>query len=248
MQRPQLQSGLDPIFPPARPDAGTITDISGDTANERAYASIKRAVLAGRFKPGENLTLRSLAKNFAVGDMAVREAVKRLVSEGAFEALPNRSARVPLPKMREIQQILDLRVLLESRAAYLAAQNITLHQIEHLRTMHLAMKAATALGDIHRYEQVSLEFHFEIYRIADNKVLATLIEALWLRMAPVTARTIALMTAKPNDFDRLGSCHHETLLAAFQNRDAEGARTAMQRDLLALSEIDGYWEAIEGAL
>ena len=119
----------------------------GDTDNARAYAALKQAVLAGAFKPGEILTLRALTKRLGFGDTPVREAVKRLISEGAFEGLPNRSARVPLLDRREIQQILDLRILLESTAAALAAQNITLHQIEQLRSMHQAMGAAVAVDD-----------------------------------------------------------------------------------------------------
>jgi len=68
----------------------------GETDNARAYQSLKQAVLSGGFKPGEVVTLRALATRLAIGDTPVREAVKRLISEGAFEGLPNRSARVPL--------------------------------------------------------------------------------------------------------------------------------------------------------
>src|SRR5258708_29933955 len=121
--------------------------LGAETDNARAYTSLKQAVLSGGFKPGEVVTLRALAKRLAVGDTPVREAVKRLISEGAFEGLPNRSARVPLLDRREIQQILDLRILLESNAAALAAQNITLHQIGQLREMHKAMGTAVVVDD-----------------------------------------------------------------------------------------------------
>ena len=147
---------------------------TGETDNARAYLSLKQMVLAGGFKPGEVVTLRALADRLAIGDTPVREAIKRLISEGAFEALPNRSARVPVMNRREIQQILDLRILLESNAAALAAQNITLHQIEQLRRLHKQMGAAVAADDSQTYGELNMAFHFEIYRIADNKTLATL--------------------------------------------------------------------------
>ena len=217
----------------------------GETDNARAYASLKQAVLAGAFKPGEILTLRALAKRLVFGDTPVREAVKRLISEGAFEGLPNRSARVPLLDRREIQQILDLRILLESNAAALAAQNITLHQIEQLRSLHKAMGSAVAVDDSQEYGELNRAFHFEIYRIADNKTLATLIEALWLRMAPFVSRTRSLITSDPAQAWYVACGQHEALLAALQSRDAEAARAAMREDLSALSRIDGYWEGIE---
>lgn len=217
----------------------------GETDNTRAYSSLKQAVLSGGFKPGEVVTLRALAHRLAIGDTPVREAVKRLISEGAFEGLPNRSARVALLDRREIQQILDLRIMLESNAAALAAQNITLHQIEQLRSFHKGMGAAVAADDSHAYGNLNMAFHFEIYRIADNRTLATLIEALWLRMAPFVSRTRSLITSDVDHARELACGNHERILAAMQARDAEAARSAMREDLSALSRVEGYWEGIE---
>jgi DNA-binding GntR family transcriptional regulator len=217
----------------------------GETDNERAYGALKKLVLAGGFKPGEVVTLRSIATRLEIGDTPVREAVKRLISEGAFEALPNRSARVPTRNRREIQQILDLRITLESNAAALAAQNITLHQIEQLRAAHKAMGAAVAGNDSQAYGELNMAFHFEIYRIADNRTLATLIEALWLRMAPFVSRTRALLEGDAAQAWYLACGQHEALLLAMQTRDAEAARAAMRADLSTLSKIDGYWEGVE---
>lgn len=219
---------------------------SGETDNARAYDALKRAVLAGGFSPGEVVTLRSLAQRLDIGDTPVREAIKRLISEGAFEALPNRSARVPALDRREVHQILDLRIELEGRAAALAAHNITLHQIEKLRAAHEAMGQAVAADDAERYGELNLAFHFEIYRIADNRTLATLIEALWLRMAPLVARTRTLLTHLRERAPEVACGHHGSLLIAFQMRDADGARVAMRDDLSALTKIEGYWELIEG--
>ena len=219
--------------------------VVGETDNSRAYLALKQAVLSGAFKPGEVVTLRALATRLAIGDTPVREAVKRLISEGAFEGLPNRSARVPLLDRREIQQILDLRIMLESNAAALAAQNITLHQIEQLRAFHKAMGAAVAADDSNSYGKFNMAFHFEIYRVADNKTLATLIEALWLRMAPFVSRTRSLITSDVDHARQLACGNHEALLTAMQTRDAEAARCAMTEDLSALSRIEGYWEGIE---
>ena len=218
---------------------------SSETDNSRAYSTLKQAVLAGTFKPGEIVTLRSLSKLLVIGDTPVREAIKRLISEGAFEALPNRSARVPLLDRREIQQILDLRILLESNAAALAAQNITLHQIERLRGMHESMGAAVSADDSQAYGELNRAFHFEIYRIADHRMLAHLIEALWLRMAPFVSRTRSLITRDPVEAWRVACGHHEALLVALQSRDAEAARAAMRADLSVLPKIDGYWAGVE---
>jgi len=216
-----------------------------ETDNARAYHALKRTVLAGGFRPGEVVTLRSLAERLAFGDTPVREAIKRLISEGAFEALPNRSARVPVLDRREVQQILELRVELEGRAAALAARNISLAQIEQLQGLHQAMERALAADDADRYGELNMAFHFEMYRIADNRTLATLIEALWLRMAPLVTRTRTLIAREAVGAWDVACGQHAALLAALQRRDTEAARAAMREDLCSLTRLDGYWTLIE---
>ncbi len=217
-----------------------------EAAHSRAYAVLKEAVLAGNFRPGEVVTLRSLARQFGVGEMPVREALRRLTSEGAFEALPNRSARVPVLNRRQVEQILELRGYLEGKAAALAARNITLVQIEHLRALQSGIEKSIDKGDSRTHTALNMAFHFEIYRIADNPVLIPLIQTLWLRMAPLVASTVPLLNGKiATPFRRIGNENHERLLAAFQARDPAAAEQAMHRDLLALTKLAGYWESLE---
>jgi DNA-binding GntR family transcriptional regulator len=242
LSRHREQIDPQPDAPAAGMRAGAIP--AAETDNTRAYTSLKQAVLSGAFRPGDVVTLRALGERLKIGDTPVREAVKRLISEGAFEGLPNRSARVPLLDRRELEQILDLRIMLESKAAALAAQNITLHQIGRLRALHEAMGTAVMADDSISYGRHNMAFHFEIYRIADNKTLASLIEALWLRMAPFVSRTRSLITGDTAHAWQVACGSHEGILEAMQNRDAEAAHSAMQADLSVLSTIDGYWEGI----
>ncbi len=205
---------------------------------------MKEAALAGRFRPGETVTLRSLSAQLSLGEMPVREALRRLTAEGAFEAMPNRSARVPLLNRRQVEQILELRVLLEGRAAALAARNISLGQIEALRALQQEMAQGIERGEGRAHAARNLAFHFEIYRIADNPVLSALIETLWLRLAPLLENTLPLLTGKPTLFRQVGCGHHEQLLTAFQTRDPVGAEEAMRLGILAPTAIPGYWEGL----
>ena len=76
-------------------------------------------------------------------------------------------------------------------------------------------------------------------------MLIPLIQMLWLRMAPLVANTVTLLTNKPAAFRRVGLENHEQMLAAFQSRDSAAAEAAMHRDLIALTKIPGYWESLE---
>ena len=203
-------------------------DSNTDVAHGRAYGTLKEAVLAGGFRPGEVVTIRGLAKRFSLGHMPVREALRSLISEGAFEALPNRSARIPTLTRRQIEQILDLRVQLESRAAGLAARNITLVQIEHLHALENGMQQCLLKGDADGVASLNMAFHFEIYRIADNPVLFQLIQTLWLRMASWVSITVRLLMSKPRAVQKLAYEHHLQLLHAFQVRSEAAAADAME--------------------
>ena len=83
---------------------------------------LRQAVLAGSFRPAQIVTLRMVTELLGMGEMPAREALKRLISEGAFNAMPNRSARVPALQKLELMQLCELRQILESKAAFLAAQ------------------------------------------------------------------------------------------------------------------------------
>lgn len=217
---------------------------SSETANARAYAKLRQAVLSGAFRPGDIVTLRVLTETLSLGDMAAREAIKRLISEGAFEALPNRSARIPVLDKREIQQLCELRILLEAKAAYLAANNITVHQINELRAINEEMKVFAAKKEMQGYKQLNMAFHFGIYRIADNKPLASLIGSLWLRMAPFISRIISWSAARPGRFEKIATSHHDAILDAFHKRDADAARSAMEQDLADIHAGDAFWDTI----
>src|SRR5882762_7548628 len=131
------------------------------TAHEQAYEALRGMVLAGGFQPGDVLTLRSLASQLGLGAMPVREALRRLTSEGAFEALPNRSARVPALNRRQVEQILELRAHLEGKAAAQAARHITLVQIEQLRAMQDGIERNIDEGNSRALTALNMAFHFE---------------------------------------------------------------------------------------
>lgn len=229
---------------PAPLELGPVSTADGpDTTQNRAYRALKTAVLAGRFHPGTSVTLASLSEMLGTSDMPVREALKRLTAEGAFEAAPNRSARVPVLSEQAMRQILELRVELEGRAAAEAAERMSKRDIDQLAALDKAMGAALDARDLAAYVQLNMEFHFGIYRVADNEPLLSLIEALWLRMAPVVA--FNLTRAENVDdlqLDAAGRAHHANILAAFRALDGPRACEELRADLRHPSGLKHYFD------
>src|SRR5215475_7570597 len=84
-----------------------------DTMRVRVYRSLARGLMAGMFKPGEAVTLRTLAKRLGTSAMPVREAVSRLIAERALVLLPNRSVIVPRMSRERFVELTETRQVLE---------------------------------------------------------------------------------------------------------------------------------------
>nr|WP_281663192.1 GntR family transcriptional regulator [Paraburkholderia fungorum] len=214
-----------------------------DTAQNRAYMALKNAVLAGHFYPGTVLSLRELAASLGTSEMPIREALKRLTAEGAFEAMPNRSARVPILSKRQLEQVLALRVDLESQAVAQAAENISRRHIDELALLQEQMEHALDEGNFPLYVSLNKQFHFAIYTIADNDTLLALIEALWLRMAPVVSFNLTLAANAAMRFDPSSRAHHFEILEALRSGDAAKAAAQLRADLLHPAGFSEYWES-----
>src|SRR5438270_5319746 len=98
----------------------------------QAYEQIKQAILHAQFRPGEVLSIRTLAASFGISTMPVREAVTRLITEKGLELLPNRGLRVPNLSDEEARDVLRARFVLEGLAVELAAARITSAEIAAL--------------------------------------------------------------------------------------------------------------------
>ncbi|MBL0422717.1 GntR family transcriptional regulator [Ramlibacter sp. AW1] len=233
---------------PSRPEAFApftlaATAEDGDTTQNRAYRALRNAVLAGHFHPGTTVTLARLSEMLGTSDMPVREALKRLTAEGAFEALPNRSTRVPVLSARAVKQILELRIELEGRAAAEAAEHVSKRHLEQLIALDAAMSQALDSRELGRYVQLNMEFHFTIYRLADNEPLLALIEALWLRMAPLVAFNLTRAeNVKDIQLDAAGRAHHARIIQALKSLDGARACEALRADLRHPSGLKHYFD------
>ena len=86
--------------------AAQLAPVGRETVQDRVYTELRRALIGGLFEPSQVLTIRGLADALATSTMPVREAVGRLITEKALEALPNRSVRVPPITLERMDDLL----------------------------------------------------------------------------------------------------------------------------------------------
>ncbi len=212
----------------------TLEPVRRETLHETAYAEIRNALTSGRMRMGESLTLRSLAASLGISETPVREAVRRLITEGALEAIPNRSISVPVMTRAKLEEQRQVRVELEGLAAEMAVANMTPADIKHLAALDGQMMAAGAKDDIATVLARNSDFHMTLYRASRSELLVDLIEITWLRAGPV----LTLVEGCTEMIKNAKNTHHK-LLSALKSQDPKAARAALAEDInMAAKQFD----------
>jgi DNA-binding GntR family transcriptional regulator len=187
--------------------------------HERVYAEVREAVIAGKFAPGQELTSRKLAAALGTSDMPVRAAISRLTAEGGLVRMANSTFVVPVLGRQQFKEVMELRALLESRAASLACGGIDREGFKRLQRHSKDLDEASKREDI-----VGLKF--TIYGYCESPTLTALIEMLWLRVGPALRFHLTVLKR----ITRI-SYHHQAIKALEQKR-AKAAAEWISRDIL----------------
>jgi DNA-binding GntR family transcriptional regulator len=149
---------------------------------QSVYEALVELVIAGRLGPGQHLVETELARHLGVSRQPVREALHRLEAEGWVDLRPNQGAFVHVPTDQEVDELLDVRELLEVETARLAARAASEEQVARLRVICHEGEAAVEAGDTARFVSVNNEFHTALAEIAGNAVLRELGEIVGRRV------------------------------------------------------------------
>ena len=195
------------------------------TLNDQIYNDLRRLIISGRLRPGQTISLRTLAQVINVSPMPVRNALQRLVTEGAIDIRPNRTFVVPVLTPEGFREIADLRAMLEGLAAERATHCLTKDDVSILNEINRQM-FKVEVHDWEVYLDLNRQFHFHIYSAAGMPRLLRFIESLWLQIGPL----LNLVASK--DDMRFGEDAHEAAVRAIKNHDGAGARRAIEQDIL----------------
>jgi DNA-binding GntR family transcriptional regulator len=200
-------------------------DLERDTLRVRVYRELARGLMAGMFRPGEAVTLRTLAARLGTSPMPVREAVSRLIAERALVLLPNRSVIVPRMSRARFTELSETRQMLEGAAAEAACAQATPALLRELSEINDALRKCIADGNFHGALAQNMTFHLTLYRASGKQIVLPLIEILWLQAGPF----LALSLNTPGV--RWTARHHHSVLAALRGSLGQDARRAIEADI-----------------
>src|ERR1700741_2727017 len=94
----------------------SVGPIERETLNDRVYRELKNSIMIGAFRPGAELTLRTVAEALGTSFMPVRDAMRRLVTDRGLEVRPSRTIAIPVLTVEEFLELRHVRLFLEGEA------------------------------------------------------------------------------------------------------------------------------------
>lgn len=209
-------------------------DAFSGTLAQKAYGSLKQAILSLVLKPGEVLRKPEICDQLGVSRSPVAEALARLAGERLVDVVPQAGTFVARFSLEEIREGAFLREALELAAIEQLATMLTKQHLIELRRNIRIQDALVKDGDFVGFYQMDREMHRMLLSFTGFKRLGQLAETSWLHVD----RARQLILPEP------GRVHatleeHMTILAALEARDAAAARAATRhhlRQLVAMLE------------
>lgn len=201
------------------------------TAAERVYAIIKQRILNGQYPPGSYVREATIGHELELSRTPIREALRRLVSDGWVEVIPHHGAQVVAWTQRDVEEVFELRVLLEPQVVRRAASRIDAARLDSLSELATHMERLCERGDDAAIDEIAIlnnRYHAELIAAADSPRLQRLLEAIV--QVPVSRRSFHHYTRE----ELSGSMqHHREIIRALTAGDGEWAASVMRAHILA---------------
>ena len=195
--------------------------------SDLAYTVVRDRILTGEYPPGSSFNQATLAVELGISTTPLREALRKLESEGLVQLGAHRDALVTDLSAEEARDLLEMRLALDPLAAGLAAGRRTRDDIAAIR----AASAIHALPEHPTLDQLvrHRRFHQAVYRASHNEVLVTTLDALWDKGDRY--RLAGLRRDRPDAELAQKDAEHQELMACVIAGDAAGASAVMRRHI-----------------
>jgi DNA-binding GntR family transcriptional regulator len=204
---------------------------------ENAYRQIKRRILDGTLRPGQFLTEDEMANALSVSRTPVREALAALSRDGLLELVPHRGAFVRRPSLKDVEDLFEIRIALETLALRKALPQLSEEVLQSLLARTKRQQATLAKLGPKDVEALSVDIHMVLLKVAGNEHIVELIHQLRERVyIGSTLYQNSDGSLNRAHAERMTTEHHELLLALLK-KDAKAATRLLEEHLLGSKEM-----------
>lgn len=184
----------------------------------KVYDHIREDILNGIYKEHEELKEATLGEKLGVSRTPVREALRQLELEGLVEIIPNKGARVTGITKKDIDDIYQIRYLLEGLSARWATEHVTEAQIEKMEeTLYLTEFHANK-GNFAQVYELDSQFHELMYEASGSKMLNHILSDFHMYVTRIRKTSLATDNRSKNSTEE-----HRAILEAIKERNADKA-------------------------
>lgn len=206
-----------------------------ESLREQIANALRAAIVAGQMRPGVLYSVPTLAERFGVSATPVREAMLDLAKEGMVDSVRNKGFRITELADSDLDEITQLRALIEVPTVTGLAATITAEDVEALRPLAQAIVDGAAEGDLARYLEEDRRFHLQLLALAGNRRLVDVVGDLRSQ-----TRLYGLGALVEQERLTASAAEHLELLDALLAHDAEWTETVMRRHI---AHVRGIWAA-----
>jgi DNA-binding GntR family transcriptional regulator len=195
---------------------------------ERAYVRLRQEILTCDLAPGQMVSERELARRYDMSKTPIREALSQVCHDGLMHRLPGRGYMVAPITVKDIQDIFDLRLILELAAAKRAAENPSPKQIAALKELAGVRYSLDDRESHIAFLRTNRTFHITLAEAAGNQRLVDRLEELLIEMDRIFHLGLRL-----RDSSEEMVREHQEVVAALEIGDVEGIQDAIARQIIA---------------
>jgi len=185
---------------------------------------LRRALLAGEIKPGEQIKVSELERAFGVSHIPIREAVRRLETEGLIVVQPQRAAVAAGVDREDLRGLYDLRRIVECEVIRRSVESMTAEQVGTVRAALASLEAVTQDQDSPRFWELHRDFHWALLEPGASAWVERVLDQLWI----ASQRYVRLFLSETLD-DAMAD--HRELLVCCEKRDGARAEALLRRHL-----------------
>jgi GntR family transcriptional regulator, rspAB operon transcriptional repressor len=198
----------------------------GRSLARQAYEALKQDILTCELRPGAQIFEGELATRYGTSKTPVREALNLLGQEGLVQVLPRRGYLVAPVTLRDVQEVFQLRLLLETAAAELAAEHITEEALRQLNALVAVRYTYRDRASYARFLRANRDFHIAVAQASGNQRLAAFVGKLLEDMERILHLGLDL-----RDSAEEMAAEHGELVDALLKGDAALARKVVTEQL-----------------
>lgn len=212
-------------------EQNALIDVSN--INEKVYNFIRTNIIKSTYPPGFAINLSQLSQMLGVSQTPIKDALFRLSGEGLIEIAPRKGTYVKDISVKDMHEILQIRLILETAAVETIASTLTDEQVAQFNKIHENMISINVqeneADNYKKYMDHDSEFHALFFRILGNQRLESIYRNLNAHIHMMRFRLL-------NRRDKIAttSREHENILKALQERNNQKAREAIQNHLISL--------------